>query len=182
MKNNIYCILGLSGTGKSSIIEEIRKRENIKVVVPCTTRPKRENEVHGQEYYYLNDEVFNIFKEEKKIVGISEYKVANGDVWKYGFNSLKLNDNQDIIIPCNPISFKKLKDEGFNVIGILVEVENKERLKRIFGRNDNQGVQEIIRRNKEDLETFKCFKADKIVFNNDLIENCVNEIEEIIRR
>lgn len=181
MENKIYCILGLSGTGKSSVIEEIAKRENIKVVPPCTTRPKRENEIYGYDYYFLDNDVFDSLEKEGTIIGISKYKVANGDVWKYGFNSYRLKEKENVVIACNPKSFNELKNQGFNVISILIKVNDEERINRIYKRNDNQGLKEIIRRNKEDIEIYKNFKADKTIFNNGLLEDCVNEVENIIK-
>lgn len=180
MENRIFCILGMSGTGKSTIVDCLKN--DLTLITPCTTRPMRDGEVNGEDYYFYNKNDFESLVSNNQIVGVSEYKVANGDIWKYGFSINDLNQNKDLILSCNPVSFNKLKELGFNVISILIKVDNKERLKRIYNRNDNQGIDEIMRRNKDDLLVYRRFLHDKLVYNNNSIEDCVNEIRNVIKK
>ena len=55
----IIVISAPSGTGKSTLCEEIRrKKPQIKFSVSCTTRPKRDYEIEGVNYYFLTDDEF----------------------------------------------------------------------------------------------------------------------------
>lgn len=48
MKKRVIAIIGESGTGKDSLINELVGDSNIfHRIVPCTTRPPRENEING---------------------------------------------------------------------------------------------------------------------------------------
>ncbi len=54
----IFCIMGKSGSGKDTILKEINKVEdlNLKTIVTYTTRPKRNNETDGVEYFFIDKE------------------------------------------------------------------------------------------------------------------------------
>jgi len=49
-----------SGTGKTSVIKEILRMNQDKLIfsVSATTRPKRPNEIDGVDYYFLTEEEF----------------------------------------------------------------------------------------------------------------------------
>ena len=50
----LIVISGSSGVGKGTIIKSfLEKHKDFKLSVSCTTRQKREGEVHGINYYYL---------------------------------------------------------------------------------------------------------------------------------
>ena len=56
----LMIIAGPAGSGKSTLCERlIQENENVERVVTCTTRPPREGEVHGVDYYYFSDEEFD---------------------------------------------------------------------------------------------------------------------------
>lgn len=51
-------ISGPSGCGKSTICRHLRRDPRVMFSVSATTRPKREGEVHGKDYYFLTTEEF----------------------------------------------------------------------------------------------------------------------------
>ena len=88
---NIIAISAPSGTGKSTLCEELRrKKPQIKFSVSCTTRPKRDYETQGENYYFLTDDEFM----EK--VGNDEF-VEYEEVHGYYYGTLK-NTLSDAII------------------------------------------------------------------------------------
>ena len=50
----IFCVMGKSATGKDTIYQRLlhKKELNLQKIVPYTTRPIREGEEHGREYYF----------------------------------------------------------------------------------------------------------------------------------
>lgn len=57
--NNLITISGTRGVGKDTLIARITKEFGfIKRIIPCTTREKREGEVHGLHQYFLSEEEF----------------------------------------------------------------------------------------------------------------------------
>ena len=61
MEGKLIIICAPSGSGKSTIIGRIINDERLRLAfsVSATTRPRRGEEVHGVDYYYLTEEEFN---------------------------------------------------------------------------------------------------------------------------
>ena len=53
----IYIITGPSGVGKNTIINELSNYLDFYFSVSHTTRPRRENEVNGKDYYFITEAV-----------------------------------------------------------------------------------------------------------------------------
>lgn len=66
----IFCILGKSSTGKDSIFRELISDEdlNLRKIVTYTTRPMREGEKNGREYFFVSKEVMDVYQNEGKII------------------------------------------------------------------------------------------------------------------
>ena len=66
---NLYVISGSSGVGKGTVIKEFLNRHpEFKLSISCTTRGKRDGEVHGENYFFLTKEEF-------------ENCIKNGEFW-----------------------------------------------------------------------------------------------------
>ena len=57
-EGKLYVITGPSGTGKGCICKEILKEIENEFSVSMTTRPAREGEVHGKDYFFVSEEEF----------------------------------------------------------------------------------------------------------------------------
>ena len=59
--------MGKSATGKDTVYKELRKRcPGLKTIVPYTTRPIREGETDGVEYYFATNDELELFKNSGK--------------------------------------------------------------------------------------------------------------------
>ena len=57
--NLVFVITGPSGAGKGTLIRAIVERlPELEVAVSATTRPRRDGELEGREYYYLSEPEF----------------------------------------------------------------------------------------------------------------------------
>lgn len=56
--NNILILSGPSGAGEDSVIDGLSKHIRVNRVVNTTTRPKREHEVDGKDYYFISTDEF----------------------------------------------------------------------------------------------------------------------------
>ena len=103
---NLIAISAPSGTGKSTLCEEIRiKKPEIKFSISCTTRPRRDYEIDGINYYFLTDVEF---MEKVKNNELLEYEEVHG--YYYGTLSNTLN---------NAISSKELMLFDVDVNGAM---------------------------------------------------------------
>ena len=57
----IYYVMGKSSSGKDTIYKELLKRHpKLRTIVPYTTRPIREGERDGAEYFFVDEERLRI--------------------------------------------------------------------------------------------------------------------------
>ena len=72
MDNLLVVISGPSGGGKGTIINELLTRdENYKRVSTYTTRPMREGEKNGEQYYFITEEEYKKLKSQGKLMACS---------------------------------------------------------------------------------------------------------------
>lgn len=179
MERIIFCITGLSGTGKSTVCNIINNKKKLKKILQCTTRPKRENEIHGKDYNFVKEDDFAIKVAVGDITCFESYKVTNGDIWMYGY--MKKDLYNGCIMALNPTSIEQLKQDGYKVVSINLYIPEYIRIYRILKRKDNQGIKEIIRRSKQDKLEFKKYKFDYKVKNRNL-DKTVDSILDIISK
>ncbi|HEY5269322.1 MAG TPA: guanylate kinase, partial [Anaerolineales bacterium] len=73
----LIVISGPSGVGKDSVVHAMKARGlPFHFVVTATTRPQRENEVHGRDYFFVSKEEFARMIEQDELI---EYAIVYSD-------------------------------------------------------------------------------------------------------
>ena len=178
---NLIAISAPSGTGKSTLCEEIRrKKPEIKFSVSCTTRPKRNYEKDGINYYFLTEDEF---KSKIKNNELLEYEEVHGYYYGTLINTLK-----------NAISCKELmlfdvdvngamsikKKYPRNTLTVFILPPSIEDLKvRLINRGTDS--RKIIKKRLERTNKEMKFKDkfDTFMINDDL-SSAVKKLNEII--
>ena len=157
----IYYIMGKSSSGKDTMYKELQKRfPALKRVVLYTTRPVREGERDGVEYFFVSQERLEQFQREGRLIELRTYHTVCGD-WKYATvddGQIRL-DEVDYLMIGTLESYQKMKEYfGETVlVPIYIEVEDGERLSRALDRERRQMVpryDELCRRFLADKEDF----------------------------
>ena len=174
----IFCIQGMSGVGKDTLVNLVSKKLNIPTLVSHTTRPIREGEVRDKTYYFVNEVFFE--HQHDNFLELREYKVWNGDTWFYGVQKVELENRPYSLFIVDRQGYEDLEEKiGDKLISIMITVDKEELLKRLNLRGDNQS--EISRRLEDDIKRFEGFKPDYTVVNNDLMK-AAKQLEEIIKK
>ena len=53
MRPIIIAIVGASGSGKTTLSKYLQRKYGIPAIVSTTTRPRREGEVEGEDYFFV---------------------------------------------------------------------------------------------------------------------------------
>ena len=69
----IYIITGPSGVGKNTIINELSKYLDFYFSVSHTTRPRRENEIDGKDYYFISEVEFEDLINNDQMIEYEQY-------------------------------------------------------------------------------------------------------------
>ncbi len=186
--------MGKSSTGKDTIYRRLLDESSIdlKTIIPYTTRPIREGEVDGREYFFIDDEKVKDLQKEGRIIELRAYNTYHG-VWKYmtvDDGQLDLTNHDYLIIGTLEayVNTKKYFNEDC-IIPLYVEVDDGTRLSRALNREKTQAnpkYQELCRRFLADCEDFSEEKllaagVNKRFVNLDL-DICIHEIKEYIRQ
>lgn len=157
----IYYMMGKSSSGKDTLFKEVKEvLPFLNTIVLYTTRPIREGEEDGVEYFFVPEETLDIYEKEGKIIELRSYNTVHG-VWKYA----TVDDGQidlacsDYIVIGTLESYRKMC-EYFGqdkLVPIYIEVEDGERLLRALERERGQECPryaELCRRFLADTEDF----------------------------
>lgn len=167
--SKLFVIMGKSATGKDSIFKALI--ENIRVdltrIIPYTTRPIREGETDGIEYYFISEESMDRLISQRKVIERRTYQTMYGD-WNY----LTVDDGQfnhkekkAYLMIATPEAYRKLVQYfgKENVIPLLIEVEDGVRLSRALQRERQQ-------KNPKYAEMCRRYLADEMDFSDQIIK------------
>ena len=189
----IFFVLGKSCSGKDTIFKKLKEdRElNLNTVTGYTTRPMREGEINGVEYFFVNNEELEALKNQGKVIECRDYNTVYG-VWSYftvDDGQINLEKGNYLYIGTLESYEQRVRYYGKEVVvPIYVEVETGERLARAVNRErqqENPKYTELCRRFLADEEDFceeNIKKAGiKKRYENNSLERCIEEIVEDIR-
>ena len=148
-------IFGKTGSGKSYLASALAERGFYKVP-SFTTRPPREGEKDGVDYYFVNDGTFRDLRADGDIVDESDFVVASGAVWYYGTSREAWYGaaGRNRVITLDPIRFMPMfgntrsiwmSDPRFaQTVRVYLDIPDTVRIQRLHKRGDDQA--EIERR------------------------------------
>ena len=189
-KNNInkaliIIISSPSGAGKTSICRKLLKLDpNIRLSISVTTRTARDNEVNGQDYYFVNVDEFQYMVNNNKFL---EY----AKVFNNYYGSLRknvdehLSNGNDVLFDIDWQGAQQLvKSDYSKIVTIFILPPSKESIEKrlLIRKNDSGDNIETVKNRMLEYETEVSHQEEYqyIVINKDLDE-CTNEIIKIIR-
>ncbi len=181
-KNGMMFVLSSpSGVGKTTLTKKIANNNpNFKISISHTTRKPRPSEVDGKDYYFVNDEKFNLLIKNNSFF-------EHAKIFDHHYGTLKtpvlnsLKEGHNVLFDIDWQGTQQLKKEkNISLITIFILPPNIVALKgRLLNRH--QGQEEIIikRMNKFSEEISHWNEYNYVVINDDL-DLCYNKILEII--
>ncbi len=160
--SRIFYLIGKSATGKDTIYKELLRRfPDLMTVVAYTTRPIREGETDGVEYYFKTDDELEELKDSGKIIEQRTYDTVMGP-WHYftvDDGQVDPSGNGRYLMIGTLESYEKMRDYfGSEILTpIYIEVPDGMRLKRAEKREEEQkepNYREVLRRYLADEEDF----------------------------
>ena len=181
MRNILFVISGPSGVGKGTIANMIAERNpNVFVSVSMTTRPARQGETDGKDYYFVTRETF-------------EQKIKNGGLLEYSehFENFygtprdkvleKLHE-RDVLLEIDVNGGLEVKKQFPETVLIMIVPPRIEDLReRLSGRKTETEEKIGIRLARAAYELSLTDRYDYTVLNDDP-ERCYAEVVSIIER
>ena len=187
----IYCVMGKSSSGKDTVYKKLKEQyKEFRLIVPYTTRPIREGEKDGVEYYFVDPEQFRAMKEDGKVIESRSYNTKCG-IWTY----FTADDGQidlsaaDYLLIGTLVSYQALR-EYFGeeaIVPVYLEVEDGLRLARALERERRQDKPKYAEMCRRFLADEEDFSEENLIksgiterFGNEDFTECLNKIQRYI--
>jgi len=178
----VFVVTGTSGAGKGTIERELLARmPELELAISATTRPRREGEANGREYWFISDEEF-----DRKLAA---REFLEHIVFDWGQRSGTLRSEIDRILDTGRIPLLDLETEGAlalaetvpTTVTIFVKApsfeENERRLRDRATESEGE-IEERLELARRQLEQEDLFDH---VIENDHLDRSVEELEAIVR-
>tara|TARA_B100000214_G_C23876688_1_gene585282 strand:- start:260 stop:844 length:585 start_codon:yes stop_codon:yes gene_type:complete len=182
----IIIISSPSGAGKTSICKNLLNLDsNIKLSISVTTRSSRDNEVEGQDYYFVSLERFKKMKNNNEFL---EYaKVFNnyyGSLRKHVDEHLA--SGHDVLFDIDWQGAQQIIDSEYpKILTFFIMPPSKESIEqRLLKRQKDSGDNiETVKNRMLEYETEVSHKNEyKYIVVNENLDTCTNEILSIINK
>ncbi len=179
-KGKIFAISAPSGTGKTTIVRRVLKEiPELVYSVSATTRKKREKEITGSDYFFINEQEF------LKRIDNDEF-VEWEKVYDYYYGTFKYFIDQNIekgksviaeVDVKGALSLKKIYPDA--ILIFLSPPSLNELVERLMNRKTETETDLQKRIERAKMELSQKDKFDYLVINKDL-EKAISEIKSLI--
>ena len=176
---HLFVISGASGVGKSSILKLVMaEMPELQFSVSATSRPPREGETNGVQYFFVTEDAFRQMIAQGAFVEY-DYHMNNyyGTLKSEVLNKTKVGN---MILDVEPVGAMRVKEIYPQATLIYIAPPSLEALEqRLRARNDTPEEQIKIRQQRAAWEDAQKDKYDYIVIN-DVLDDAVATVMNII--
>ena len=180
-KGDLIIISGTTCAGKGTVIKKLLSNHNdIVLSTSYTSRPKRETEIDGVDYYFVSKEEF-------------ERKIENGDFLEYAqvqygsyYGTPKrevlelLDSGKDVILEIDVQGAKQIKEIYPSTILIFIMAPSMREVKRRIMMRGSENIDQIISRFKVAYNEINQINNYNYVVVNDDLDTAVAKVEAIL--
>lgn len=179
--SSLIIISAPSGTGKTSIVSTLTESDSqLSLSISHTTRRPRPNEVEGQDYYFVDRDVFQAMVNRGEFLESAEvYGNLYGTSHKWVKESLA--SGQDVLMEIDYQGAQQIRKAFPQAISIFILPPSYEQLEERLkqrGQDDQKTISRRLATVREEVSHLNEF--DYVVINNDLQE-AIQDVSCIIR-
>ncbi len=180
----MFVVCGPSGAGKTSVINRVMECvESLSFSVSHTTRRQREGEIHGVDYYYVDDTEFQTLVDGGKLV---EHVIYQGD--QYGTSrgeiSRVFGAGRDLVLNIDVQGARLLQGKGAvpeaTAVFIFLTTPDRERLRERLEERGTESQEVIEKRLATAEEEMKSLTEFDYLVVNDELDQAVRELVAIV--
>jgi guanylate kinase len=179
----LIVISGPSGVGKDTVLQRMKERElPFHFVVTATTRPKRENEVHGKDYFFVSKDEFARMIEADELL---EYAIVYNDYKGIPKQQVReaLASGKDVVMRIDvqgAATIRKLAPEALLIF--LTTTGEEEMVNRLKARKSENSEGRALRIATARQELKRIDEFDYVVVNSDFhLDETVDTLVAIIQ-
>lgn len=157
-------IMGASSVGKDTLLDYMTG-VGYTPLVSHTTRPKRDLEIDGQHYHFVNERLFKKHQRLNNLVQVREYSTLQDGVsqtWYYGVHKNELSkDGIKVVILDRQASVDFKNETGLTLVRVQLVLDDSIRKERAQQRG-NFCEHEWNRRLQDDKQRFAVDDSDVV--------------------
>jgi guanylate kinase len=161
----LFVISAPSGTGKTTLRENLRATPDFIYSISCTTRPPRPGEENGVDYHFLTKEKFQALIEQGEML---EYAIVHGNYYGTPKATVKeaLEQGTDVLLDIDvqgAATIRKtddvmVRDSLVDVFIMPPTIEELEKRLRKRGSETEEQVQERLSTGREESKLWRLYK------------------------
>jgi len=178
----LVVISGPSGVGKDTVVQHMKECGlPFHFVVTATTRPKRKNEIHGKDYFFVTKEEFARMIEKDELM---EYAFVYGDYKGIPKQQVReaLASSLDVVMRLDVQGAESIRKLAPEAVLIFITTENEQELVRRLQTRKTETPAELALRiatARKELERVDAF--DYVIVNSDArLEDTIQTVRAII--
>lgn len=175
-------VSGFSGAGKGTIMKELlaKYEQSYALSISATTRAPRPGEKDGVEYFFKSREEFEKMIAAGELIEYAQY-VGNYYGTPKAYVGKQLEAGRDVILEIEIQGALKVREQFPDALLLFVTPPSADELKkRLIGRG-TESMEVIENRLARALEEAEGLEEYDYLVVNDVLEECVEEVHEIIR-
>jgi guanylate kinase len=177
-----FVISGPSGVGKSSILREaLHRDQGLRFSVSHTTRAPRQGEVHGRDYYFVDESEFRSLVAGDAFLEHAEYQ---GHYYGTSRTSVEEPTSRgvDLILEVEVQGAAQLRERLPGAVSIFIlPPSSMEQLEARLRRRGSDGEEVIRRRLEIARQEILHAKDYHYIVVNDELPSAVNDLLDIVR-
>ncbi len=178
----LIVISGPSGAGKDTVVQRMQERGlPFHFVVTATTRPKRANETHGKDYWFVSEDEFARMIEQNELI---EYAIVYGDYKGIPKAQVReaLGSGQDVVMRLDVQGAETVRKLAPEALLIFITTESEEELVRRLQERQSETSNSLairIATARKELKRLEAF--DYVIVNHDFqLDHTVDVVRGII--
>ena len=178
----LIVISGPSGAGKDTVMQRMKERDlPFHFVVTATTRPKRDNETHGKDYFFMSKEEFARMIENNELI---EYAIVYGDYKGIPKAQVReaLASGKDVVMRLDVQGAETVRKLANEALLIFITPESEDELERRLRDRKTESSDSLALRiatARKELQRIENF--DYVIINRDFhLDETVDKVRAII--
>jgi guanylate kinase len=152
--------------------------KNIRFSVSHTTRPKRDSEGEGRDYFFISRKQFKKMIKDRKFL---EWAEVHGHYYGTSWKEIRAKRKKgDLILDIDVQGARQVKEKFSEAIFIFVLPPNFQELRRRLKQRSTETSKSLLRRLSVAKEEIKAYPLFDFIIINDRLDQAVLELESII--
>jgi guanylate kinase len=182
-KGHLFVVSGPSGVGKTTLIERFLKCDgSSRFSVSYTTRPKRDKEVNGKDYYFVDEETFSRMITDGYFL---EWEKVHGRFYGTPLKEVEeaLSRGIDLFLDIDVNGAIRVKERYPDACLIFVEPPTQDDLMKRLTLRGEKEIDLRMKRVREEMEKKYLFQYsvinDKIEISHDIFSRIIETVRRL---